>query len=269
MNFKKLPIIFLVFLTLILSIGVISAADDNVAVLETPSSNLNTEIVAADANVVPQSDVVNTDVKQTGEVTSKPKIKTHVEADQIAVTYKKNKYFKLKIEDGNDHDQSIKHVKLKIKVGTGSKAKTYSVKTNSYGFAKISTKNLKVGVHKVKISSDDDAYEISKTSKIFVGKQYTKTIKSTSKNVVLKNKDVMRLKVTPDEDEKEAKVVLKKAKYTKILKAKFYLKNKNTGKVVVKTENVGFDDGKWEMPDKDFSYRYCLVKVKVYYISTK
>lgn len=270
MNFKRFSIIFLVSLTLILGIGAISAADDNIQVLETPNSNIDSEVISADVNIVPQSkSVVNADVKKTTEATTKLKVKTKVEADQVAVTYKKNKYFKVKVEDRYDDDIPIEHVKLKIKVGTGSKAKTYDVKTNSYGIAKINTKGLKVGTYKVKITSADDGYDISKTSKIFVGKQYSTILKTTTKKAVLKNKDVVGLKIKNDFDEKEAKVVLKKAKFTKILKAKFYLKNKNTGQTVVKTDNAEFDDGRWDMPDKDYPNSYTLVKVKVYYISTK
>lgn len=265
MNSKRLSIIFLAFFAIVLSIGSISAAEDELNVLETPENNIDTDVVSADTKVVPQTqDVVNADVKKTTETVSKPKIKTKVEADQVAVTYKKNKYFKIKVEDRYDDDIPIEKVKLKVKVGT----KTFNVKTNSYGVAKINTKTLKKGVHKVVISSADDNYEIKKTSKIFVGKQYTTTLKSTAKKV-LKNKDVIKLKKINDYDEQEVKVILKKAKHTKILKAKFYLKNKKTGKVVVKTDKCEWDDGKWEMPDEDHPNRYALVKVKVYYISTK
>ncbi len=84
----------------------------------------------------------------------------------------------------------------------------------------------------------------------------------------MRNKDVLRVKVVNDEDEKEAKVIFKKTpKHTKLLKAKFYLKNKYTGRIIVKVDNVEFDDGRWEVPSEDFSYRYTLDKVKVLYVS--
>ena len=134
--------------------------------------------------------------------------------------------------------------------------------------AKINTKSLKVGAHKVTITSDDDRYEIQKTSKIFVGKQYTKSIKSTSKNAKLKKGDVIKLRSVYDDDDRDVKVVYKKSKHTKILKAKFYFKNKFTGKVMVKTSRAEFDDGRWDLPDADYSpYRFSLVKVKVAYIA--
>lgn len=115
------------------------------------------------------------------------KSKTTVEADQKAVKYKKSTYFKVKVEDKYDNDIPIKHVKLKIKVGK----KVFNVKTNSYGVAKINTKSLKTGTHKVVITSLDNRYSVYKTFKIIVGKQYVETLKSTSSKKVLKNKDVV------------------------------------------------------------------------------
>lgn len=47
----------------------------------------------------------------------------------------------------------IKSVKVKIKVYTGKTSKTYTVKTNSKGIAQLNVKSLKVGTHKVVVSS--------------------------------------------------------------------------------------------------------------------
>jgi hypothetical protein len=46
-------------------------------------------------------------------------------------------------------------VKIKIKVYTGKSAKTYTAKTNSKGIAQLNVKSLKVGTHKVVVSSGD------------------------------------------------------------------------------------------------------------------
>ncbi len=267
MNLKRLSIIFLIFLTLMVSISVISAADSEVAALGTSNDEVDRSVLSNSTQAVEQTqNVVNSDVKQTTKSNLPPKTKTKVEADQVAVTYKKKGIFKVKVEDR--YDDEISHAKIKVKIGTGSKAKTFSVKTNSYGVAKINTKSLKTGAHKVVIISNDDRYDIYKTSKIFVGKQYTKTIKSPSKKATLKKGDSIRLRSYYDDDDREVKVVHKKAKHTKILKAKFYLKNKYNGRTIVKTDRVDFDDGRWEMPEEDYSYyRYSLVKVKVYYIA--
>ena len=44
-------------------------------------------------------------------------------------------------------------VKIKIKVYTGKTSKTYTVKTNAKGIAQLNVKSLKVGTHKVVVSS--------------------------------------------------------------------------------------------------------------------
>ena len=123
-----------------------------------------------------------------------------------------------------------------------------------------------MGVHKVVISSADDRYQISKNSKIIIGKEYTSVLNSKAKNV-LKTKDVIFYKIKQDDDEKEVKVVFAiKAKHSIITKAVFYLKNRFTGKIVSKIDKCEFDDGKWEMPDTDFSNKYTLVNIKVWYV---
>lgn len=169
------------FVTLILSMGIISASED-IAELQTPENDID---VAASTNVQDasvlkenstQTPPETAPAKTTTQPAVKNKIKTKVEADQKAVKYKKSTYFKVKVEDRYDGDIPIEHVKLKIKVGK----KIFKVKTNSYGVAKINTKTLKKGTHKVVITSLDDRYSIYKTSKIFVGKQYTAILKSTS-----------------------------------------------------------------------------------------
>lgn len=272
MNIKKLTLLCIALVTLILSMGIICASE-NISDLQTPENDIDVTASAnaQDASVLKENSTSaqaeqTAPAKTTTQPAVKNKIKTKVEADQKAVKYKKSTYFKVKVEDRYDDDIPIKHVQLKIKVGK----KVFKVKTNSYGVAKINTKSLKNGTHKVVITSLDDRYSISKTSKIFVGKQYSATIKSTSAKKTLKNRDVIGLKSKNDFDEKEVKVVFKKkAKFTKILKAKFFFKDKRTGRTVVKTDNCDWDEGKWEMPDTDYPVRYTLVKVKVYYISTK
>ena len=163
------------------SISVISETDSEVASLGTSNDEVDRSVLSNSTQAVEQTqNVVNSDVKQTTKSNLPPKTKTKVRVPPgLAVTYKKKGIFKVKIEDR--YDDEISHAKIKVKIGTGSKAKTFSVKTNSYGVAKINTKSLKIGAHKVVIISNDDRYDIYKTSKIFVGKQYTKTIKSPSK----------------------------------------------------------------------------------------
>ncbi len=95
-------------------------------------------------------------------------IKPIVKAPVVKVKQKANKFFKVTVKNGKS---PVKNLKLKVKVWTGKKAKTYTIKTNSKGVAKLSTKKLKVGTHKVKVTSGNVKYKISKSSKIVVKKK--------------------------------------------------------------------------------------------------
>lgn len=69
--------------------------------------------------------------------------------DSIKVLHKKNNYFTVKAT--NVFGDPVRNVKVKFFVYTGHRHKTYTVKTNKYGFAKIQTKGLSIGTHKIKI----------------------------------------------------------------------------------------------------------------------
>lgn len=102
--------------------------------------------------------------------------KTTVKAPIVTAYYKANKYFKVSIKKNR---KAVKNLKLNLKVYTGGKYKNYVIKTNKNGVAKISTKKFKVGSHKVKITSKNNKYKVSKTSKIVIKK------KSTSKYIII------------------------------------------------------------------------------------
>ena len=94
---------------------------------------------------------------------------TIVNAPKMTVKFKKSKYFKVVIKNKKTK-KALSNVKVKIKIGTGIKSKTYIVKTNKNGMANINTKNLKIGMHKVVISSGNDNYKISAKSIIKIKK---------------------------------------------------------------------------------------------------
>ena len=73
------------------------------------------------------------------------------------------KYFKVTVKNKKTK-KVIKGVKVKIKVYTGKKAKTYTAKTNAKGIAKISSAKLKVGKHKVVVTSANK-YVVAKKAK--------------------------------------------------------------------------------------------------------
>ncbi|WP_295590337.1 hypothetical protein [uncultured Methanobrevibacter sp.] len=81
------------------------------------------------------------------------------------------KYFKVTVKNTKTK-KVIKGVKVKIKVYTGKKYKTYTVKTNSKGIANLNVKSLTVGSHKVVVSS---------ANKYVVAKAAKSTIKITKK----------------------------------------------------------------------------------------
>ena len=95
------------------------------------------------------------------------KAKTIVSAPKVSVKYKAKKYFKVAVKHYSTK-KYISGLKLKLKVYTGKKFKTYYVKTNSKGIANFNTKSLKRGNHKVVILSANGNYIVSKTSSIRV-----------------------------------------------------------------------------------------------------
>jgi|GEM_PF-1529965 hypothetical protein len=100
------------------------------------------------------------------QVTSKIVIKkapTKLTPKKLTAKKGAKKYFQVKVTNKKTK-KVIKGVKVKIKVYTGKKAKTYTVKTNSKGIAKISTAKLKVGSHKVIVTSANK-YCVAKKAK--------------------------------------------------------------------------------------------------------
>ena len=93
------------------------------------------------------------------------KVPTTVKAPKIVAKYKKSNYFKVTLKK-KSNKKALNAIKLKLKVYTGKKFKTITIKTNKRGIAKFNTKNLKKGKHKVIVSSDNTYYLISKKSSI-------------------------------------------------------------------------------------------------------
>ena len=93
------------------------------------------------------------------------KAKATVKAPEITSKHKKSAYFKVKVYD-NYNKEGAYNVKVKVKVYTGKNAKTYHLKTNYNGVAKLNVKKLSKGSHKVVITSEDANYKFSAKSKI-------------------------------------------------------------------------------------------------------
>ena len=97
------------------------------------------------------------------------KAKTTVKAPKVTFKVKKSKYFKVTVKN-KATKKAVKSIKVNVKVYTGKKYKTYAIKTNKNGVAQLNTKKLKVGKHKVVVSSGDSRYTISAKSTITIKK---------------------------------------------------------------------------------------------------
>jgi hypothetical protein len=93
------------------------------------------------------------------------KAKTTVKAKKVTAKYKKSKYFKVTVKN-KASGKVVSKIKIKVKVYTGKKYRAYTLKTDEKGVAKLNTKKLKRGTHKVVITSKNKNYSISKKSKI-------------------------------------------------------------------------------------------------------
>ena len=83
------------------------------------------------------------------------KASSNIWAPEGLYVYKKDNKFYMTVY--NKHTgKIIKGAKLKVKVYTGKKAKTYNVKVKKDGYAILKTKSLKVGKHKVVITFNGD-----------------------------------------------------------------------------------------------------------------
>lgn len=112
--------------------------------------------------------LLNTKIKKTLTIKI-AKAKTIVKAPKVTNKFKKSQYFKITLKN-KATKKIISNVKVKIKVYSGKKYKTYTVKTNKKGIAKINTNKLKTGKHNVVISSKNSNYLISAKSMITIQK---------------------------------------------------------------------------------------------------
>lgn len=127
----------------------------------------NTKSLAAGSHkVVVSSADSRYSISKNSTITIK-KAPTTISAPKISARYKKSKYFKVTVKS-KVTKKVVSGVKVKIKVYTGKKYKTYTVATNKKGIAKINTKKLRRGKHKVVISSGNKNYSMSKKSLITI-----------------------------------------------------------------------------------------------------
>ena len=101
-------------------------------------------------------------------VTSQIKVsKSPIKIAPTALKVKKGKYFKVKVTSTKSK-KVLSAVKVKVRVYTGKKYKTYTIKTNKKGIASLKIKQ-KVGKHKVVLTPYQTKY--------YTAKKVTKTLK--------------------------------------------------------------------------------------------
>jgi hypothetical protein len=92
---------------------------------------------------------------------------TITKAPKVVAKLKASKYFKVTVKN-KINKKAVKNCKVKVKVYTGKKYKTYTIKTDKKGVAKLNTKILKKGTHNVEVSSGNYKYTIDAKSTITI-----------------------------------------------------------------------------------------------------
>ena len=247
------------------------------------NGNSSGETGFTDANATTSTEQSTT---QQNSVKSE-KIRPNVFCEQGFI-HKKSKTFKVKVFSYNDDSKLVYHknLKLTVKVKIGKKTKTYHVKTNYKGESKIlNVKNLKVGAYKVTVTTSDKRFKIKETGHIFIyGKAKKKTTIKMKKNKYgieatkkLNKRDILWTFYEPRDAQfkkgvyaktYDVKDPLDAIPHSMIYKAKFYFKNKKTGKIISKTAKLKTDKFYgW----KDINVKpikgYKPIKTKVWYLT--
>lgn len=171
------------------------------------------------------------------------KIKSTIPTSELVKFSGSKKKFKIKFLDTKGHVLKGTLVKVKIK------GKYYGIKTDSHGFAKIKSKHFKVG--KTKITAyNPNSKEYRKISVVILKKGIHKvsirvddpTFYFPQKR--LKNGDTVSTVYSTKYGQYYPGVYVEarmggqeSCKHTKLIKAKFFFKNKKTGKVITKTSS--------------------------------
>ncbi|WP_407377808.1 Ig-like domain repeat protein [Methanobrevibacter sp.] len=104
-------------------------------------------------------------VHKFGNIDKLVKIPTKISAPKVTNDFNQTKYFKVTIKNKNTN-KVVKGLKIKIKITSVNGTKTYSVKTDKKGVAKINTKNFLIGSYKVVLAPATNKYLISGKSGI-------------------------------------------------------------------------------------------------------
>lgn len=301
MKIKNIILVLSIALMFLLCIGSISASDDNTTIGVDSDDKLMQEEIepvyenesyseTTQSNETGIDDTSNSTANEnSSQVSENPTTTTppkNVSKKTInafctnAFIQKSNKYFTVKLFTFNEKANKLnyyKNVKITVKVKIGSKIKTYNVKTNSKGEAKIfNIKNLKVGLYTLTITSNDEKYTIKEKKGhigIFTKKQKTVTLKMNTRKKI-KNGYIDVFSMTKNSqypkgvyvDEYHAKNPQNKPSKLFITKAKYFFKNKKTGKIISKTiKTKASSIYGWDYPQHKLIKGYKPLKATVWY----
>ena len=102
-----------------------------------------------------------------GNVDKFVKIPTTIKAPSVTNTFNNTGYFKVTIKNKNTA-KAVAKLKVKVKLTANGITKTYTVKTDTKGVAKLDTKDLSVGTYNVVLAPATNKYLISGKSKITI-----------------------------------------------------------------------------------------------------
>lgn len=102
-----------------------------------------------------------------GNIDKLIKKSTIVSAPKVTNAFNQTKYFKVLVKDKSTK-KVVKGIKIKIKLSASNFTKYFTVKTDSKGLTKLSTKNLSNGTYAVAISPANNKYLISAKSTIVI-----------------------------------------------------------------------------------------------------
>lgn len=192
----------------------------------------------------------------TNTITVK-KFNAKITASKLTTVYKSGKKWTIKLKD-TTNNKALANMKVTLKVYTGKKYKTYTVKTNSKGVATFKASTLKKGTHKVVLSMSHKGYSC---------KSVTSSIKIKPKKLYIagetnKLEDCGQL-ILGAFDKKSKKLISGIKMQVKIFTGKKYKtinvvtkKSKILGAVLILIETNKFSAGKHKVTAKITSPNY-------------
>lgn len=203
-------------------------------------------------------DVYYGNVKKATSSIKIVKSTTIVYAPVKIIKHKKNNYYKIKVLDS--HKNPVKNIILKVKVFTGKKSKTYSIKTTSKGIAKLKTSRLNLGTHKITIKTKNNKYKISKSTKIIIKNSIPKNAEKLSvfapiDTVMYKNSHYYEIVIKNSYGDPLKKLVLK-VKVNTGKKYEYYsIKTDSNGVAKLQTKNLKLGTHKISITNKNKNYK--------------